>query len=238
MSPPVALDPRRHGGVRFDAAAAGRGRAIAQLGRGEIALAACDMPVCFAKDGGTGRFNLVALMALGGDNLFAGAGGFHATYMPQAVLLGAFRLAEGGTGLAIDPADASLGGRGAALIDGGVVTPLVAELRVALQRLVEDVAAARALAEALARHRLLRPWRLVLRRADAREHALDGLYTIDEEALAALDEGAVMALHRDGTLAAAAVIAASRHQLERLRQLHDAARPDARIVAGELPPDD
>nr|WP_246616884.1 SapC family protein [Sphingomonas yunnanensis] len=234
----VALDPARHGALRFDAAAAGRGRAIAQLGRGEIALAACDMPLCFAKDAGTGRFNLVALMALGGDNLFAGGDGFHATYMPQAVLLGAFRLAEGGTGLAIDPADASLGARGAALIERGAATSLVSELRDALRRLVADVAAAHALAGALARHRLLRPWRLVLRRANAREHALDGLYTIDEAALAALDEAAVVALHRDRALAAAAVIAASRHQLERLRQLHDAAHPGDRIAAGELPPGD
>ncbi len=238
MSGLVALDPARHGALHFDAAAAGRGRAIAQLGRGEIALAACDMPLCFAKDGGTGRFNLVALMALGGDNLFAGAGGFHATYMPQAVLLGAFRLAEGGSGLALDPADPSLGARGAALVERGVATPLVVELRAALHRLVEDVAAAHALAETLARHRLLRPWRLVLRRADAREHALDGLYTIDEEALAMLDDAAAVALHRDGALTAAAVIAASRHQLERLRQLHEAAHPDDRIVAGERQTDD
>ncbi|MBW6528415.1 SapC family protein [Sphingomonas sp. RHCKR7] len=237
MSALVALDPRRHRSLRFDAAAAGRGRAIAQLGRGEIALAACDMPLCLAKDSGTGRFNLVALMALGGDNLFAGAAGFHATYMPQAVLLGAFRLAEGGTGLAIDPTDAALGARGAALVDGEGAAPLVAELRGALQRLVEDVTAARALADALARHRLLRAWRLVLRRADAREHALDGLYTIDEAALAVLDDDAVAALHREGALAAAAVIAASRHQVERLRQLHAAANPDDRLTVHELADD-
>jgi hypothetical protein len=235
MNQAVALDAGQHHALRFDARTAGRGRAIAQLGLSEIALAACDMPLCFAKDATTGRFSLVALMALGGDNLFAGAAGFHATYMPQAVLLGAFRLAEGGSGLAIDPADATLGERGAALFDGHAPAPLVAELHGALGRLVEDVAAARGLAEELARHRLLRAWRLVLRRADAREHALDGLYTIDEEALAGLDDTALVALHRAGRLAAAAVIAASRHQVERLRQLHEAARPDAPIVVLELP---
>src|SRR5205823_5739572 len=96
---------------------------------------------------------------------------------------------------------------------------------------VDDVAAARGVAAEFARHRLLRPWRVTLSHTDAREHVLDGLYTVDEAALQALDDEAVLALHRAGGLAVAAVIAASRHQFERLRQLHDAANPHDRIVA-------
>lgn len=238
MSRIVALDPHRHGTLRFDPAAAGRGRQLAQLGRGEIALAAADMPLAFVKDGATGEFSLVALMALGNDNLFAASGGFHATYMPQAVLLGAFRLVEDGSALAIDRDDPSLGERGAPLFDGDVPSGLLADVPAALRHLVDDVAAARALAAELARHRLLRPLRVVLRHADAREHVLDGLYTIDERALDALVDAAILALHRTGALAAAAVIAASRHQLERLRQLHDAAHPREPIVALLQPEDD
>jgi hypothetical protein len=237
MSALVALDPRRHAAMRFDpaaaAAGAGAGQRIAQLGLSELALAAADMPLCLAKEAQTGRFNPVALMGLAAPrNLFVAGGRFHATYLPRALLLGAFRLDPAGAGgLAVDEAEPALRGDGTTLIAAGATTALVDEVRGGLERLVADVAAARALADALAAHRLLRPLGLTLRLDDGAEHRLDGLYTIDEDALHALDEAAVVTLHRGGQLAAAAVIAASLAQLERLRQLHDASGAGARIAA-------
>lgn len=59
----------------------------ALLGLSEIALACADFPLCFAKDGETGRFNLIALLSLDEPrNLYWQNGGWRCTYVPQAAL--------------------------------------------------------------------------------------------------------------------------------------------------------
>ena len=88
-------------------------------------------------------------------------------------------------------------------------------------------AGTKAMVDDLAARRLIRPLSVVLRHADGPEHVLDGLYTVAPEALRALDDAAVVALHRADRLAPAAVMAASLAQVERLRQLHDATQPRA-----------
>jgi len=245
------LDAHRHRAWRFDAARAAATRTLVQIGLSEVALAAADMPVCLAKDATTGRFNLVALMGLAGPaNLFATATGLAATYMPQAALLAGFRLDPAGVaGLAVDEAtggpvagagpgdrgpgaagfgDGGSGAAGTPLFDAdGAPAAVLGDIHAALERLVADVAAAQALVDDHAARRLVRPLRLVLRHADGAEHALDGLYTVGPEALRTLDDTAVVALHRAGRLAPAAVMAASLAQFERLRQLHDATQPHA-----------
>ncbi|WP_294195544.1 hypothetical protein, partial [uncultured Sphingomonas sp.] len=55
------LSPAAHRGLRYDRHAAGGTRRFARIGLSEIAVAAADMPLCLAKDGQTGRFNLIAL---------------------------------------------------------------------------------------------------------------------------------------------------------------------------------
>lgn len=218
MSTIHPLDPTRHATMRYDAAAGGAARRIVTLGRSEIALTAADAPLCFAKDAATGRFDLVALVGLAAPaNLFVTPAGLHATYQPRAAALSAFRLDRAGvSGLAVDEGDAAIGDRG---------VPLFAardDIRAALEHLLGDVAAARALAEGYAARGLLRPLHLSLTLGDGREEELDGLYIVDEDALATLDDTSVVAMHRDDDLAPAAVMAASLAQVERLRQLHNA----------------
>ncbi|WP_322965144.1 SapC family protein [Sphingomonas fuzhouensis] len=218
------LSPAAHGALRFDHHAAGASRRFVALGLSEIAFAAADMPLCLAKDAQTGRFNLIALMSLVEPaNLFVFGGGFQATYVPRAALLGGFRLAPTGAGgLAIDPGDPSLGTAGEALFDGDRPAPLLTDIARALEQVVADVAAAQDLVETWAAHRLIRPLSLSLTRADGSVHDLAGLYTIDAAAVQALPDAAVQALHRADRLAPAAVLAASLAQVERLRQLHNA----------------
>ncbi|WP_314374563.1 SapC family protein [Sphingomonas paucimobilis] len=218
------LSPAAHGALRYNCHAAGATRRIIRIGLSEIAFAAADMPLCLAKDGQTGRFNLVALMSLiEPANLFVFAGGFQATYVPRAALLGGFRLdADGAGGLAIDPADPTLGQEGEALFEGDRPAPIVADIARALGQVVADVTAVQSLVDAWAAHHLIRPLAVSLNKADGSDHDLAGLYTIDEAAMQGLPDAELLALHRADRLAPAAVLTASLAQVERLRQLHNA----------------
>ena len=224
MTGPVPLSPTAHAALRYDRHAAGTTRRFVRIGLSELAFTAADMPLCLAKDGQTGRFNLIALMALVEPaNLFVFGGGFQATYVPRAALLGGFRLHDGGVeGLAIDPADPTIGETGEPLFERGAPTPLPGRVRTALTEVIADMQAAQALVDRYAALRLIRPLPLSLGLAGGGQHDLAGLYTIDEAAMRALPDAALIELHRADALAPAAVMAASLAQTERLRQLHNA----------------
>ena len=227
MSRIVALDAARHHALRLDPLAGAAARQFVQIGLSEIALAAADMPLCLVKDAQTGRFNLIALFGLiAPRNLFWRDAAMQATYLPRAASLTAFRLdSAGAAGLALDEADPALGTQGEALFGPDrAPSPLLADVRHTLEALVTDIAATQALVDDYAQRRLLRPLSLVLQHADGHEHSVGGLYGVDEEALASLDDAAVVALHRADRLAPAAVMTASLAQVERLRQLHNAAQ--------------
>jgi len=218
-----ALDPARHGALRLDRARGAAGRRLVPVGRGEIAPLVADMPLLFAKDAQTGRFEPVALLGLVEPvNLFVSPAGYHATSQPGAAGLTALRLDAGGVdGLAVDEADPSLGATGESLfVDGRA-----GHWRAALDAALTDVTAGRALADGYAQRGLLRRLSVVLSMDDGQEQVLDGLYGVAEEALAALPDADVVAMHRADELAPAAVLTASLAQVERLRQLHNARFP-------------
>ncbi|HTG37436.1 SapC family protein [Sphingomonas sp.] len=219
------LDAGAHRDLRFDLLRGAAERRLAQIGLSEIALAAADMPLCLAKDGATGRFNLIALMGLVEPaNLFWQGGACVATYVPRAAMLGGFRIDPAGwDGLAIDEDDAAFGSAGTPIFEGDALAASVAGASEALARLVEDIAVARSTVDAYAALRLIRPLRVTLTFRGGREHLIDGLYTIAGAPLAALDDAAVLRLHREDRLALSAILAASLAQVERLRQLHNAA---------------
>ena len=232
MSRIVLLDPVRHHALHSDAMAGAAARQFVQIGLSEIALAAADMPLCLVKDAQTGRFTLIALLGLiEPRNLFWHDGEMRATYLPRAASLTGFRLdAAGAGGLAVDEADPAMGARGEALFAADrTPAPILADIRAALERIVADIAAAQALIDDYARLRVIRPLSIALQLSDGREHVVAGLYGLDEEALATLDDATVVALHRADQLAPAAVMAASLAQVERLRQLHNATH--ARQIA-------
>ena len=224
MTAIVPLSASAHSRLRYDRRIAGAAHRFARIGLSEIAFAAADMPLCLAKDGETGRFNLIALMSLVEPaNLFVFGGGFQATYVPRAALLGGFRLdARGAGGLAVDPTDPSLTSGGDMLFDGDAPSPLLADIAQGLERLVADVAAAQAVVDTWAAHRLIRPLALSLTTDHGAVHDLAGLYTIDEAAVRTLPDTPVLALHRADRLTPATILTASLAQVERLRQLHNA----------------
>lgn len=235
MKPVRPLSVEHHGALRINPIAGAAQRPLLQIGLSEIALVAADMPICLAKDGTTGRYNLIALAGLiAPSNLFVLNGRYQATYLPRSGSFTAFRLhPQGVGGLALDENDASVGDDGDRLFDDGSPSQIVRDSREAIDFILRDIGAAQQLVDAYAARRLIRPLKLELRLEDGGIHQVDGLYAIDEDALAELDDATIVAMHRADQLAPAAVFAASLAQVERLRQLHNAAH-DRRISSFTL----
>lgn len=225
MSRIRSLNRAEHGALHFDHTVVGPAQRIVQIGLSELALAATDMPLCFAKDANTGRFNLVALVGLIEPiNLFVHERRFHATYCPRALQLSGFRLDQNGiAGLAVAEDDPAIGVSGDPLFRDGEPSPLLASVAAAIERLVTDIGTARDLADGYAALHLVRPLNFVLQSDDGRDHVIDGLYTIGTDMLMRLPDADVVRLHRSGALALAALLTASLAQVERLCQLHNAA---------------
>jgi hypothetical protein len=232
------LTASRHGSIRIGPRPDplyGARHNHAVLGASEIMQASADYPLLLMKDGETGAFNIVALFGFApGQNRFVINGRWQVTWVPGAMLRYPFYRDETAPhGLAIDEDCALLGSVGGeALFSGGEPSGFTLRIAETIAALIEDIAAAQALARTLAAHALVRPLMLVLTGADGHENQIDGLYGISQQALDELDDRAVVALHRAGALRAAHVMSASLNQMERVRQLHDHAsqQPLARMV--------
>jgi hypothetical protein len=225
------LDPARHREMRVGALpdyphASEQQHAI--LGFSEILLAAADYPLLLMKHEETGRFNVVALYDFGctaRKNLYVLASHWHATYIPQSTLRYPFMASDAGVlGLAVDERSGLVGEtEGHRLFDeSGRPTEYTVKIAKALQWMKKDFEAMQAFAQVLAQKSLLKPLSLLLRLEDASEQQLEGLYTLDEQALASAAESDIITLHRNGFLRAASILAASLVQLNRLQQLHTA----------------
>jgi hypothetical protein len=232
------LSASRHGNIRIGPrpdAAYGARHNHAVLGASEIMLASADYPIFLMKDGETGAFSIVALFGFApGQNGFVINGSWQATWIPGTMLRYPFyRDAAAPHGLAIDE-DCGLlhADQGEALFADGQATRYTTHIAQTISELVDDVAAAQALARTLATNALVRPLTLILTDAAGHENQIDGLYGISLQALDELDDRTVLSLHRQGALRAADVMAGSLSQLERVRQLHDyaSAQPLASMV--------
>jgi hypothetical protein len=226
MSNIVPLERTRHAALRLHPLPDVSRLRYAPLGLSEITVACADFPICLAKDGQTGRFNLIALLSLDEPrNLFWLNERWQSTYVPEVALAGPFRLdARSDFGLAIDESSPRLARAGAPLFTPeGQPTEVLSAVRTVLERVRDDVAEAQKMVERFAELRLVRQLSVVLTRADGAEHQIDGLYSLSSEALAALSDETVVSLYRDGYIAAASILRASLSQMERLRQLQHAS---------------
>jgi hypothetical protein len=223
MSTIVPLSAQRHAGLRLSPQPGGGAMRYALLGLSELPLAVADFPVCLAKDGQTGRFDLIALLSLlEPRNLFRIDGRWQSTYLPEGVRLSPFRLSsQGDLGLAVDEASDGWANEGEPLFVSGRPGAALVAMRSSLEALIADVEAARAMIGRFAELGLIRAVTVVLERGDG-EEVLEGLYTLDPEGLATLADADVLDLYRRGSLAAASLMSASLAQVERLRQLHNA----------------
>jgi hypothetical protein len=229
MSRIVFLEQAYHAALCLDPVPRPGASILVPVGRSEIPFAIADVPLFLAKDASTGVFEIAALMGLvGQQNLFWRGGRWQATYLPEALLSGPFRLAaESPTGLAIDGDDPRLGSVGEALFtpEGDASSVLKRECE-RLTATVADIADGRKTAAALVGRELIRPVTITLRRTDGASDVIEGLYAPSPDALASLTDEDVVSLYMSGDLAAAVLIAASACQLDRLQQLHNSIATD------------
>jgi hypothetical protein len=194
----------------------------AQIGLSETGVAASDYPLLFMKDGESGRFRLVALFGFRPDaNVFVLNGQWQATYWPMQAMAAPFHLGGPDQALCIDEAsDLVSTDTGAALFtDDGEETAELSRIRSMCDHLRQDLAAADDLVAEIVTLGLIRPLSITLDFGDDASELLEGLYSISPPRLAALDDAAVLALHRRGFLEKLHIIINSLGQLNRVQQL-------------------
>ncbi|WP_229458739.1 SapC family protein [Massilia glaciei] len=249
---PAALNRERHRNLKLDNTSgdfsfAGRTNSIL-LAVTEMTEAAKDYPIVFTgKEGGP--FTLAALVGLrDSENLFVGANGVwqEGVYLPAFVRRYPFVLAEaegGGEDLTvcIDESYAGLNTeRGDPLFgEGGAESPLLEGAVAFLTLFHTEMQQTRLFAQTLSDAGLLDRKSIEVNRGGQKQ-VLEGIFVVDQQKLAALDDAQVLALFRSGALVAIHAHLMSLTHVERLAQRMDQrmrapAKPESEAAARGAP---
>lgn len=180
----------------------------------EVAHVACQMPVVLTKNEDTGQFVLAALTGFEPkQNLFWQDGRWQGLYLPLQLQRQPFFLGkndEQGADYCVcldmqNPAVA----QGAAVPEGaqalfstsGADTEYYQHIKQVLASILQGEAQVKLLMELLQRMALIQPMSLEITFADNSSTRLKGLYTIDQQKLAALSPEHLVLLHQKGLLA-------------------------------------
>lgn len=189
----------------------------------EFEVAAREFPILLRPDA-EGRLRPVAVLGLErDDNLFLGPdGSWQSDYVPAVLQSRPFGIAAAGDGrdiqILVDPDHPRLSrtaGEPLFLEHGGQAPALEAMLGT-LRAIYVGSTLLDPLVEALAIAGLLRPFDIQLRAGPDRAYAISDAMTIDRERLAALGGTELEALHRQGFLQSAFMLAASLGNMQRL----------------------
>ncbi|WP_086738560.1 SapC family protein [Erythrobacter colymbi] len=189
----------------------------------EFEVAAREFPILLRPDA-EGRLRPVAVLGLErDDNLFLGPDGhWQSDYVPAVLQSRPFGIAAAGDGreiqILVDPDHPRLSrtaGEPLFLEHGGQAPALEAMLGT-LRAVYVGNTLLDPLVEALAIAGLLRPFDIQLRAGPDRAYAISDAQTIDRERLAMLGGAELEALHRQGFLQSAFMLAASLGNMQRL----------------------
>ncbi|RME69166.1 MAG: peptidase [Alphaproteobacteria bacterium] len=210
---PVSKSRHRHVKVRRDKVDAINAEArMIPIVVSEFMKAATQYPILLTKNARTGKFLCVAMCGFdNGENLFWREGRWDAIYVPlnvvrQPFFLGARDDAGDGGGneftLCIDNESPCLDKtEGEPLFDDdGNETPYLREMQRRLQQLVIGERQTNILIDKLLEADLLTEVALDIAFANGEKSRVQGLYSIDEEKLDALDNASFLALRADGHL--------------------------------------
>lgn len=164
-------------------------------------------PIVFQQSANNATMQPVALLGLRNDeNLFLGARGWDAHYIPLALERGPFMIGRAGAKLVVhlDMASPRIGrGEGEPVfLPHGASTEYLERMNSVLLAIHQGVEAMPAFIGALLRHELLESFVLDVEAADGSHNRLAGFYTVDEERLAGVGAQALGELHAPGYLAA------------------------------------
>lgn len=196
-----------------------------------------DYPVCLIKDPNTGQFGLCVLLGFEpGENLFLDGDRWNACYVPAHMRCMPFRVAfttaEGephkpeNTVLTIDMDSKRVHEeRGEALFNSdGSPSAYLQNINGTLSGLVSGVETTRVFIDLLVEHDLIESARISVTFAGGEKQNFEGLYTVNHEKLAGLDEETVQLMHQRGYLQACTMLVVSMGQVQRLINLRDARR--------------
>ncbi|GAK33807.1 peptidase [Iodidimonas nitroreducens] len=220
MTELIALHPAHHRKLRVDPDQVEAHSASVRMMPvviSEFLKAATQFPLLLTKNADSGFFTAIALCGFEeGENLFWRQGEWDALYVPLNVQRQPFFAGRpqqsakdrSDTGhdfvLCIDPESPSLGSeKGEALFDAaGAPTPYLQSMQDILAQLVAGEAATRAFIEKLVHYKLLTRLALEITLDDGEQMKVQGVYTIDEDALEAAPIAVIDELRQQGHLPA------------------------------------
>ena len=224
------LNPQSFAGHTWrpmDSSAFARNVSLVELNASELPAAACHLPVGFVRNA-DGQLGLHAVLGVQpGKNLFVAAdGSWLGGYWPLRLRLAPFALARseaGDTLLCLNDewwTPAPEHGH-AFYAEGGQLSEQTAAVLQAGQQLLAGQAQTHALCTALDEAGLIQPWNPTVA-TEQGNIQLEGLSTIDEAALNALDAATLHRLHASGALALAYCQLISMQHLAKLSELANA----------------
>lgn len=224
----VVLNSETHRTLRVQTDAAARfgdDRRFVAVIVSEFSHAVVHYPILLSKDADTGAFYCGVMLGFDeGENLFLDEG--RSVYRPLNLQRGPFYTA--GTELAIDLDHPRVGGAGGQPLfsESGAPTPYLASVIELMRELRPGLERTKMFVDTLATLKLIAPLGIDVAFDDGTKREVAGLYTIDQEALRALPDAAVLDLFRRGYLQLIYLMIASLKQVSVLAQ-----RKNRRLLA-------
>jgi len=203
-----------------------------------------EYPILFRKDAKTGEFLSVALLGFNKDeNLFLDGDRWEAWYVPGVIARGPFLIGfqdrnEGGEVrrepvVLVDMDDPRVGdAQGAAVFDEHGETPYLEHIASILNGLHGGIAASKPMFEAFTALDLIEPVKLEIQITESEKYSLLGLFTINEQKLAALEGESLLRLNQAGFLQCAFFVLASLANVKKLIDLKLKRRQGQRAESG------
>ena len=181
-----------------------------------------EYPIFFRKDKASDEFQSVALLGFQeGENLFLEAGGWNANYLPGIIARGPFLIGfqeqqvdgalrkEPVIHVDLDHARVSRTEGQPVFLPRGGNTPYLEHVATVLRGIHEGLEISRAMFSAYSELDLIEPIKLEVNVSNSEKYGLEGLHTINQEKLRALDGESLLRLHRAGFLQGAFLVMAS-----------------------------
>jgi hypothetical protein len=219
------LNNHTHRGLKVQAGAAARygdNQRFVAVVAGEFAHLAVHDPILLTKDQDTGAFFVGAMLGFDeAENLFLDERGMQ-TYRPLNLQRGPFFTA--GSDVAIDLDSPRIDEAGKPLFtEAGEPTQYLQSIMALFRDLKPGLEATRVFVETLIKLKLVEPIDIDVAFDDGTKRRLEGLYTVNQDALRALSDADVVSLFRNGYLQLIYLMVASLKQVAVLaRRKNDA----------------
>ena len=188
-----------------------------------------EYPVCLIKDNDTGQFGLQALLGFElGENLFLQGEQWQARYVPLHIKRQPFMVAVNAkTGEQPTPENTVITinnnnnrvqeKQGELIFDkDGNITPFMQNMNNLLSSLVSGIIQTEEFIKTLLAHNLIEAIQLTVNITGDSEQRFDGIYTVNEQALKALNGETLVTLNKKGYLQACYMLLASMGQVQKL----------------------